>query len=652
MSKDKKYSALLFLLLLLITLLLLFALTAVSVAAGAAAVRRGGLLIFRAAAFHNRLLKLVRCRRKLVLRHVGVLHGLAELREQRAHILLLGIAHVLPLCQLALRRVRLRLGIVAHLHQLALQAVRLRVRLGVTDHLFNLFLAQAATRRDGDVLRLPGRLVLRRHVTDAVGVNVKRHLDLRHAARRRRDAHQVELAHHLVVGRHLTLTLEYLDAHLRLVVRRGREGLALLGRDRRVLRDHAREDTAQRLDAKRQRRHVQEHETLHVAAEHTAERCRAERNGLVGVHATERITPKELLHRLDHLRHPRHATNKHNLGDLLQVHRRVLDALLARAQGTLHKLLRQRLELAAAHRHLHVLGAVLVRRDEREVHLRLHRRRQLTLRLLRGLSDALQRHSLVAQVDPGRLLELRQNVVGEAQIKVLAAKVRVAVRCLHLEHAASDLEHGNIERAATQIVHGDHAVLRLVQSVRECRSRRLVHHADHVQPGDRPGVLRRLALRVVEVRRARHHRVRHLAAKKVLRRLLHLLQHERTHLRRRVLLAIGILHPRVAVAAAHDLVRHVLDVVLDVRVLEAAANQSLHSKEGGLRVCDGLALCCEADELLLALEGNNGWRGAEALSVFQHARLVALHHSDAAVRRAQVNANDVAGHLRRLPASQ
>jgi len=40
------------------------------------------------------------------------------------------------------------------------------------------------------------------------------HLDLRHASRRGRDAHEVELAEHLVVGGHLALALQHLDADL------------------------------------------------------------------------------------------------------------------------------------------------------------------------------------------------------------------------------------------------------------------------------------------------------------------------------------------------------------------------------------------------------------------------------------------------------
>jgi hypothetical protein len=50
-----------------------------------------------------------------------------------------------------------------------------------------------------DRLLLAGGLVLGRHVQDAVGVDVEGDLDLRHAARRRRDVGEVEAAQRLVV---------------------------------------------------------------------------------------------------------------------------------------------------------------------------------------------------------------------------------------------------------------------------------------------------------------------------------------------------------------------------------------------------------------------------------------------------------------------
>ena len=62
-----------------------------------------------------------------------------------------------------------------------------RMRLGFLDHLFDVGVGQAARGLDADLLFLAGRLVLGRHVDDAVGVDVERDLDLRHAARRRRN---------------------------------------------------------------------------------------------------------------------------------------------------------------------------------------------------------------------------------------------------------------------------------------------------------------------------------------------------------------------------------------------------------------------------------------------------------------------------------
>ena len=96
---------------------------------------------------------------------------------------------------------------------------------------------KAAGGLDADLLLLAGRLVLRRDIDDAVGVDVEGDLDLRHAARRRRDADEIELAEQLVVGRHLAFALEHPDRHGGLIVLGRREDLALLRRDRRVAVD-------------------------------------------------------------------------------------------------------------------------------------------------------------------------------------------------------------------------------------------------------------------------------------------------------------------------------------------------------------------------------------------------------------------------------
>ncbi len=92
-------------------------------------------------------------------------------------------------------------------------------------------------------------------------------------------------------------------------------------------------------------------------------------------------------------------------------------------------------------------------------------------------------------------------------VEVLAAEVRVAAGRLDAEHAVLDLEDRDVEGAAAEIVDGDHLALGLVEAVRERRRGRLVEDALDVEPGDAPGVLGGLALRVVEVGGHRDHRL-------------------------------------------------------------------------------------------------------------------------------------------------
>jgi hypothetical protein len=62
--------------------------------------------------------------------------------------------------------------------------------------------------------------------------------------------------------------LQHVHVHGRLRVRGGGERLALGGGQRGVARDELRHHAAQRLHAQRQRRHVQQHDLLHLAGQH------------------------------------------------------------------------------------------------------------------------------------------------------------------------------------------------------------------------------------------------------------------------------------------------------------------------------------------------------------------------------------------------
>ena len=87
---------------------------------------------------------------------------------------------------------------------------------------------KGGVRRD---VRLTSSLVLCRDIQDAIGVNIKDNVDLRHATRSRRDAAELKLAEQVIVLGAGALSLEDLNEHARLVVGVGGEDLLLLGGD-------------------------------------------------------------------------------------------------------------------------------------------------------------------------------------------------------------------------------------------------------------------------------------------------------------------------------------------------------------------------------------------------------------------------------------
>ena len=107
--------------------------------------------------------------------------------------------------------VRVVLEVVLRVHLLLVLLVLRLILLRLLHHALDVLLAEAPlVVGDGDLVALARALVLRAHVEDAVGVNVEAHADLRHAARRGRDARELELSEEVVVARELALTLVHL----------------------------------------------------------------------------------------------------------------------------------------------------------------------------------------------------------------------------------------------------------------------------------------------------------------------------------------------------------------------------------------------------------------------------------------------------------
>merc|ERR1719395_262857 len=492
---------------------------------------------------------------------------------------------------------------VARVDLLLQRLVLLRELLSLLDHALDLLLRQATlVVRDGDLLRVASALVLRTDHQDAVAVNLERHLDLRNAARRRRNARHVELAELVVVLRHRALTLVHLNGHRRLVVLVRREHLRLLRRDHRVARDELGHHAADRLDTERERGDVEEQEVrAALAGKDSRLHSRAVRNSLVRVDATVRLLAvEEVLHQRLDLRDARGPAHEHDLVHLRLLQAGVVHDVLHRAEGLLEEVRVQLLE-ARARQGLREVNAVEERLD---LQARLVSRRKRALRLLHLATELLDGALVLGHVLLVLLLEHLHEVLHDTLVEVLTAQVGVAVGRNDLEHAVVDGQQRHIEGAAAQVVDEDVLLRLLVEAVRDSRRRRLVDDAEHLHAGDGAGILRRLALRIVEVRRDRDHGVLHLLPEVRLSNLLHLREHHRRHLLRGELLLLTLhLHADHRLAAlVNDVVRQELLVALHALLVVLAADEALHVEQRLRRVDGRLVLRGLTDQALILRE--------------------------------------------------
>ncbi|EJU09885.1 putative NAD-specific glutamate dehydrogenase [Sphingomonas sp. LH128] len=520
------------------------------------------------------------------------------------------------LTQLLLRRVDEAVGLIAGLGRFAALLVLFGELLGVTDHLVDVAVRKAARGLDADLLFLAGALVLGGDVHEAVGVDVEGHLDLRDAATRRRDADEVELAEQLVVLRHLALALEHADRYRLLVVLGGRVDLALLSRDRRVAVDHLGHDTAQRLDAQRQRGHVEKQHVLDVALQHAGLDRRAHGDDFVRVHAGVRFLAEEVLHDFTHLGHAGHAAHEHDFVDVLGRKAGIGDGLAAGLQRALDQVGDHALQVGTGDRLDEVQrgggAAFHARGDEGQVHFGRRGGRQFDLRLFSRFLQALQSQLVGLEVEAFLGLELVRQPFHDLRVEVFTAEEGITVGRLHLEHAVADFQNRDVEGAAAEVVDRDRLAVLLVEAIGQRRSGRLVDDAQHFETGDLAGVLGRLALGVVEIRGNGDDRLRDRLAQIRFGGFLHLLEREGADLRGRVILTAS-LNPGIAVLALDDVVWNQLGVLLGHRVVEAAADEALHREDRIVAVGHGLALCRLPDQALTILgESDDRGRGARA----------------------------------------
>ncbi|KAF9823480.1 hypothetical protein SFRURICE_011333 [Spodoptera frugiperda] len=540
------------------------------------------------------------------------------------------------LVQRLLHAEHVRLELVPRRYALPLLLVLILVLLGLGEHALDLGLRQASlVVLDHDVLASAGAVLFGRHVEDAVRVQVEGDVDLRDAARRGRDAGQVERAQQVVVLGHRSLALVHLDRDRRLVVRVRGERLRLLARDLTVALDDLRHHAAGGFDAEGQRGHVHQQHVLDLrvllAAQDGRLDGRAVRDRLVRVDGeVQLLAAEEVLQQTLHLRDPGGASDEDDVVDLALVHLGVLERLLDRLEGASEQVCVELFEARAGHASVEVDS--LVERVDLDGGFGAGRQRALSA--LGGCAEAAQCARIHAHVLLVLALELVREMVHQSVVEVLASEMRVARRRPHFEQRAFvDGQDRHVERSAAEVEDEDVplALEVLVEAVRERSGCGLVDDPEHVQPGDGSRVLGGLALRVVEVRRHCDHRVAYCRSEVSFRRLLHLRQHHAADLLGREPFRLPLeLHLDLRFAAVADHPEGpVFHVCLDLGVVEFPSDQSLGVEHRVVGVEGDLVLGCVSDEALRVREGHIGWCGAVALVVSDDLHVAVLPHADA-----------------------
>ena len=494
------------------------------------------------------------------------------------------------------------------------------MRLGVLLHLFDFFFGKTGRRRDVNLLLLARPQILRGHMDDAVRIDVKGNLNLRHASRSRRDVGELKATERLIVRCHRALALQDVNVDRGLVIGRRGENLRLLRRNRRISLDHRREDAAQRLDTQRQRRDVEKEDVLHLALQNAGLNRGADRDGFIRIDALARFFAEFSFNHFLHGRDTGRAADEQNLFDVGCGNARVFHRGVNRRDRRFHEIFRNAIKFRARQirDEMHRL-AFAVHRDKGQIDFRRHNARKLDLRLFTRFFETLIRHRVAFQSKPVLFLERIGNPIHDARIEIIAAQMPVSVRSLDFKDAIRQIQNGHIEGAAAQIVDEEEmflVVFHFIEAVGEGRGRRFIDDAEDIQPRNLARVLRRLALAVREIRRAGDDGFRHFFTQIRFRIRLEFLQNHRGNFLRRVALAVDI----------HFVI---------------AAHVALDGNDGALRIGNRLALG-QLPHKALARFGkpDDGRRETRPFRIRNDDGLAAFHDCYDRIGGPQINPND------------
>ena len=326
-----------------------------------------------------------------------------------------------------------------------------------------------------------------------------------------------------------------------------------------------------------------------------------------------RFTAQQFLHLTLDGRHPGAAADEKDFAQLRSRDAGIPQCILHRGYRPCQQVAGHHLELGAGDGQIEVVGAVLAHSDEGQIELGREGAGQLFLGLFGLFFQASHGGGVAGEVDAVRFLELCHGVFHDALVKVVAAEAGIAAGGQHRKSAVFDLDDGDVEGAAAEVVDQDLLGRFVVKAVGHSGGGRLIDDAQDVQARDAARILGGLALAVVKVSGDGDDGLRHRLTQVALGVAAYLGQYHGADLLRSQVFAVDV----DAVVTAH-------------MPLDAG-----HRPAG---VCSKLALCRAAHQTLAVFgERHHAGGGALSLCVGDDDGLAALHHCHAAVRGAKVN---------------
>ena len=232
-------------------------------------------------------------------------------------------------------------------------------------------------------------------------------------------------------------------------------------------------------------------------------------------------------------------------------------------------------------------------------------------------------------------------MINNHLVEIITTKVSVARGRQNFEDTIANLQNGHVKRAAPEVKNQNAFVALFVEAVGQRSRCGLVDDAQHLKASDLSGVLRGLPLGIIEVSRNRNHRLGDGFSQVFPSIFRQLAQHLSRHLfRGELLVEHRTLHFHVR-AGFFDSVTHFLLFI--THLVNPTPDEALHRIKRVGRIHHRLTFGDLADQLVLVLGvSNNGGCCAETLGVSDDGGLATLHHGNAAVRGAKVNADNFA----------